>query len=417
MSAYQEDSISIALPSEIPEPPRLANLPAHILHSGTVETLMAQSDDLMARLKVSLRRNAVLEQRILILDEQASQAKQAIENMYAEADLAREHEVTLVRKIRESEEQFSAINTELKRSLQEQGARTADLTLSLQEREAMISDLRGRLSETITQLQSQQKQFQKDQAALVNRYEEKEAQGRQELEQLQNEILLHRERSVRLENIAKKQIDSENRAILAERRLQELEKRFSSELETLQAKTAAYRLEAKTVIVELQSAQNEIKDAKEYKIDTEEKIARLEDQFESLQALWADNQKQLEESKLKQESLSRINHELSLKLKDQRRALDNQVALTPLSNTSSAQEERISIAIPSNISRLSFSDKQSGQMNRMESLLNEIQSGFPMSRPQFATELAQTAISANGQIESKASETSMESSVATDSVS
>ena len=65
------DFVPVPLPFQVPEPPDLSKLPLSVIHSATVETLISQTEDLSARLKVQIRRNAVLERRALELEEQA----------------------------------------------------------------------------------------------------------------------------------------------------------------------------------------------------------------------------------------------------------------------------------------------------------------------------------------------------------
>ena len=55
---------SVALPNEMPKPVDITHLPAEILKSSAIEALMAQSDDLSARLRVNLRRLAILEDQL-----------------------------------------------------------------------------------------------------------------------------------------------------------------------------------------------------------------------------------------------------------------------------------------------------------------------------------------------------------------
>src|SRR4051812_21731739 len=68
-----QEYIPVPLPTQVPTPPNLSQLPSEVLHSGTVETLIAHNEDLIARLKVNLRRNALLEQQILGLEKQINE--------------------------------------------------------------------------------------------------------------------------------------------------------------------------------------------------------------------------------------------------------------------------------------------------------------------------------------------------------
>ena len=54
----------IPVPSQLPTALELDQLPDHVLRSGAVEALIQQNDDLMARLRVTLRRISVYEERL-----------------------------------------------------------------------------------------------------------------------------------------------------------------------------------------------------------------------------------------------------------------------------------------------------------------------------------------------------------------
>ena len=64
----QEFVSQLPVPNQLPETPDLSHLPADILRSSTVETLIHQNEDLLSRLSLSLRRNSSLEETISQLE-------------------------------------------------------------------------------------------------------------------------------------------------------------------------------------------------------------------------------------------------------------------------------------------------------------------------------------------------------------
>src|SRR5262245_56948023 len=68
-SETMKETPSIPLPDEIPPPPDLSHLPKDVLHSSTVETLLTQNQDLMARLAVNIRRCAEMEENALLMEQ------------------------------------------------------------------------------------------------------------------------------------------------------------------------------------------------------------------------------------------------------------------------------------------------------------------------------------------------------------
>ena len=83
-------SPQVALPNEIPNIPDFSSLPPSILHSGTVETLIAINDDLMARLKINIRRNSVLEGQILELEKIQDEFAMQNQRLAQQLELIRE---------------------------------------------------------------------------------------------------------------------------------------------------------------------------------------------------------------------------------------------------------------------------------------------------------------------------------------
>ena len=328
-------SIPVPLPTEIPAAPDLSMLPAHILHSGTVETLIGQNDDLMARLKVNIRRNSVLEQQLMETERINSEITQVNTSLVAQVQILQEkyrgqerlmHDVTskvedrqdaLQAEITLLETRYEAMcerNEELRAAarfqrrvrrwvrpalLKLREALATELKLRMN-RESQANDLRGRLSEAVNHVQTLQTKTSKDQAKLVEQYETR-------IRQLEN-------------GESGKRIELENRIIALERGNQQAKKSFSEEVQKLQEQVAQYRKEAKTLAVDLVNRTLEKDKETLSLLNLRDEHSRLQDQFESLQTVWADAQKRLEASQLQQEMLNRLNQELSRQLKTDRLA-------------------------------------------------------------------------------------------------
>lgn len=92
MATTHKETIAIPLPTEIPPPPRLEQLPHEVLHSATVEMLIQQNEDLSSRLKVNIRRNSSLEQKILELQKQISDLQGKQEILLSQTEIIKEKE-------------------------------------------------------------------------------------------------------------------------------------------------------------------------------------------------------------------------------------------------------------------------------------------------------------------------------------
>jgi hypothetical protein len=309
-------SPQVPLPNEIPDPPNLNSLPAHILHSGTVETLMEQNDDLASRLKVNLRRNSVLEQQIMehqsIVDELTntnvnllSQVQILLEKdrltkeKRAAGDWRRDNELQKVDLLKErllaAEERKNELKCDLRyesafrrridrwvrpliKKLKEELASERKfvhgIITQLEVKDAALSDLKAKIADQLKYALTIERNFSRDQSRLTEQYEEKIKSYVSELGNLKSEAKLLKEKASRIEHFTKENAELENRGISFERQIAEQNKKLQE--------------------AHLQSQAAE----------------RMAIQFENLQTMWSESQKRIESLKNQNESLNLINQEL-----------------------------------------------------------------------------------------------------------
>jgi chromosome segregation ATPase len=363
------DPNQIALPNEIPPPPDLASLPATVLHSGTVETLLAMNDDLMARLKINIRRASILEQQIMEQERMTSELMRDNGGLTAELDVMREAQkearIRLIEaegmrielgRLRSYRRRIHAWVSPLVKKLRSSQKQVARLEEALSHRETQLNDVRNRMGETIAHVQNRERTFKQDQSTLVAQYEERIGALEEQLEKLLP-------KAERFETATARAAETSNKLIFLERRNSELEARFQEDLAQIQAQTTAFRTEAKGLAVEMHELQKQIAEKTEANARLSNEHDLLKDQFESLQAVWADAQKRLEASKLQQEALNRLNQELSRQLKEVRRSHESEGAN--------------SNASPANVAvKNGQMDTNQNRMGKIDALLAEIESGF-----------------------------------------
>lgn len=404
-----DETLKIPIPIEVPPPPNLASLPPRILHSGTVETLIGQNEDLMARLKVNLRRNATLEQQILVLESELQQTRHENSSLQDQYFIVQEKDRIYKAKNFELESQFESQKAEielLRTKLEEitystqakikvletymrrvrrwarpsmdklrarserERLRTIELVhhidqlrRDLAERDVDVGDLRRRIEELSHFERERERQFQQDQARLVDSYECKLRDQADLLQKLENDVRYFKERSSRLDVATREQVESENKAILYARKNSELEHRLNTDIHQFQEQAAAYRGEAKALAAALETMRAEMQHSRHERERLESENARMSDQLESLQALWAESRRDSEMLELRMEALNKINQELSRKFKEQR-----------------IQAESNSLELSSAPSAALKTESDSDQLRRLDSLLMNIESGFPMAR-------------------------------------
>ncbi len=349
-SSDQDDCFSavqnIPLPDEIPPPPRLSSLPPQILHSGTVETLIGQNEDLMARLKVNLRRNAILEQQILKLEKHAADIRHAHVSLQDQTRIVLEKSKgwqkkadQLENRLYENENLQESIKTKEQAKLGHWIEQVKKIKLAaateVATRDVQIRDLRTRIEELSQHLGSRERTWQADQAFLVDKYESQLKQLTENKQQLEGDLIFFKDRATKIDDATQKQVEAENRAILFERKTKELEKKINFEVHELQTQTARYRGEAKMLASELESLRAETTQIRQHAESCEKENTHLKDQLESLQILWSENRKHCEALELRMESLNQINQELSRKLKEQR--IDQETQLLDLKKISARE--------------------------------------------------------------------------------
>lgn len=364
----------IALPNELPPLPNLADLPPQVLHSGTVENLLGQNEDLFARLKVTFKTNAELERQLMIKEQSELEIKHINSSLLAQIQVLQEKDKAQKIKQEELELKIASLNS----AVESENIRNTNAQLQLEEKGDAFESLKAKLNVAAQHIEAQETAIREFEIQLNSDFElrMKQASAQHQLEQaeaeqkiqaatlatrnLEAELATLKEKAGKLQNISEKCADAENRLVYFERRSEELESRFNKDFSELQSQLAIYRTEAKTLSIQLHNTEQRLDEKLAECVRLKESLSESQDQFESLQTLWTEGQKRLEESRLKYDSLHKINQELSRKLKDQR-------AVTADASLYSDQA-------------LEGNDQSKAQkFERLENLLNGIQAGFPTS--------------------------------------
>ena len=336
-------NVPAPLPTEIPQPPDLSRLPSHIIHSGTVETLIGHNEDITARLMVNIRRNSVLERQMLEQERLNGELVQINGSLHSQLEVLQEKDRMTKEKslqvddrqdrlaeeieyLESKADQLELANKQLRLDLRstirfQRRVRTwvrplvtamkTAIKTETKKREiadAQNSDLKARLGEAIQDNRSLESKFLRDQTKLVEQYETR-------LGALQNV----KEKAQRFDEAIAKRTETENKLILVERKRIDIENSLTSEIKSLQNQMAQYRQESKILAAENFALKGDL----QIKVTDYERLSdqflRIQDQFESMQAVWSESQKRIEASKIQHETLNRLNQELSRQLKENRK--------------------------------------------------------------------------------------------------
>ncbi|MEK2645601.1 hypothetical protein [Bdellovibrio sp. BCCA] len=344
----------IPLPDELPRRNDFSHLPKEILKSSTVENLISQNEDLMARLKVSLRRLSILETENQKLAEEANKARMSQSSVtdqilvWKEKDnlwrqkidqLEREKEIH-TEKLRALQEKVQHMGAELTRHVKyhdriknqvkpyisqlKEYSRTQDLKVqelegSLAQREAQLRDLRHQIIEVTKNSRYQVEASEKKAQEMVQFYEEQIQGMNRELQMLhgiQEELEV---KSMKLHSALERQDALENEIVTLRRTKEDMKERFEKEIERQQERISELSRQNQKLGVEHADLQIRV-------VEDQERIQKLEkesfqymEQLESLRYMWNAKNEEHEKLKVAVSALERLNLELSQKLNELRK--------------------------------------------------------------------------------------------------
>lgn len=344
----------IPLPDELPKKADLSHLPQEILKSSTVENLISQNEDLMARLKVALRRLSILESenqkmmddanrarmsqsstadQILVLKEKDSLWKQKVHQLERDKDIQLEKLRALQEKTQNMEAELTRhvkyhdrIKNQVKPYISQlkEYSRTQDLKLqelenSLANREAQLRDLRHQIIEVTKNSRYQVEASEKKAKEMVHFYEEQVASLTREvqmLHQIQEELEV---KTLKLHSALERQDALENEVVTLRRNKEDMKERLEKEIERQQERLSELTRQNQKLGVEHADLQIRV-------VQDQEKIQKLEkdgfqymEQLESLRYMWNAKNEEHEKLKIAAASLERLNLELSQKLNELRK--------------------------------------------------------------------------------------------------
>lgn len=347
------DPRRIPLPDELPLPPRMGHLPKDILKSSTVENLLSQNEDLMARLKVALRRLSSLEsdnQRLLQISEEARHLsaisedkamilKEKDQAWKLKADFYQNEKEILREKLKVYEEKLQSNQSEIARHKKYQEkirtqvkphllqlkeyARGLELKATVLEenivrRDAQLLEVREQISEVVKNSRQQVELAEARSHDVVESYEESLNSLR---EQLQTATAARQDletKVARLRRTEQRCDEMENENIELRRSKEELSTRLESEVQGLQTRLETYtrdnarlKIESEDLRAKALSDHDRLKFLDRQNLD-------LQAQLESLRFLWSSRSEESEKLKLALSSLEKINVDLSAKLQEMR---------------------------------------------------------------------------------------------------
>lgn len=348
------------LPTDVPPPPQLRDVPARIMHSATVETLIDHADDLSSRLKVHIRRNGQLEGQLIELDEKLVESEMFRRTLLSQIEILREKDKSvadkqsaLEQKLQRSSEELDLARLEAQETVQRNrelqvsntrawayrrrikrwvkpGFLAREQAIKALETKALALDAEVlRLSSTVTNLR-EELSFQKsesdrrytsaerDRARLVEQYEKRVAQTEADNVRITGELNRAIERVAVLDQATHESARANNERVFFERRAEELETRLKSETDRLRGALDDMASECAALRASVETARKIREEADQARQASDEMRARSEAQLKSLRDIWQESSVRLQMLESQNEALEKINGELSRRLTDTR---------------------------------------------------------------------------------------------------
>jgi chromosome segregation ATPase len=348
-------SEAIPLPDEMPKRDDFSHLPKEILKSSTVENLISQNEDLMARLKVSLRRLSLLENENQRFSEESHKARMSQssttdqlliwkekDNLWkAKVDQLEKEKAIQAEKVRAFQEKSQTLSGEMSRHLKYQEkiktqvrpyvaqlkeySRTQDIKLSetenlLANREAQLRDLRHQMMEVAKNSIYQVEVTEKKSKEMIEFYETQITKMTEDLAHLtrvQEELEI---KSLKLHAALERQDSLENELVAIRRSKEEMRQRLESDLSQTTDRTQELSRQNQKLGVEHADLQVRVIDSQERIQKLEKENFQMHEQMESLRYMWNAKNEENEKLKAAAAALERLNIELSQKLSEIRRS-------------------------------------------------------------------------------------------------
>lgn len=360
----------IPLPDELPPAPDLHHLPKDILKSSTVENLISQNEDLMARLKVALRRLSAMElesqkvqsenedlrrrttvtqDQLLVMKEKDSAWREKAGTALKDRDFLAEKTRALEDRLTQTESELSRyqkyhekIKTQVKPSIVQMKeysrsleARLAEFEKEASKHDALVRDLRAQIIEVSKNSRFQLEQQEIRSHELINSYETSLQQLQEERQQLTEANGELETKALRLRRTEQKADELENELVELRRSKEDLTRRFEQETrrlmdlnEEMNRENARSKIENEDLRARNEAGSKRLHELEKAHLDNQSQI-------ESLRFMWQNVREENERLKISMAALERLNVDLSAKLQELRQRAQAASVGLPFENSSS----------------------------------------------------------------------------------
>lgn len=316
----------IPLPNQLPKGLDFTGIPAPALRSATLESLISQNEDLMARLSVALRKTNQLEERSTVLDRENAVLRGRLDAISDQFLVLQEKDkLNGARAQRLHDEAGCAKMTSEK--LEKLYSDLYVQAQKFQRRLVHLERYRARIRKAAPGVQERAHQAQaldENRKALmishmqsVNSFEAKLNEAKTQIEEL-------RTKASEYDQVFEQKVAVENKLVFEQRQNQITRADNLREIDRLTDENTDLRQQLKASLVQAETQRQELERLNSELPDLHEDQKALREQVESLQALWAHKQREWEQLEEKNRNLQRLNQTLSANLNQQRKELQDQ---------------------------------------------------------------------------------------------
>ena len=358
----------IPLPSEIPRSPNLDEVPHYIKISKTVESLIGQNEDLMARLKVNIRQNTLLESQLQdqiqttremrnlnskmssqleISIEKESLLREKLDSQDLELETIREtlnhsnvtmHQVSILKSYQRRvrlwvRAYISKMNYQIKLLTQ----KNKELENDVIEQQKKANGFKIKMNDAVYALQIKEREHQKNKIQLIEDFETQTYKMNKENQNYAIETKSLKQKLQTFNETQKQLTQAQGQAISFERKYEDL--KTQSEIQLTELNKNLHQFMTQAEIVKLQ---NEGLAKRNTELESQNRTLTVRNheamsRHEAMNVLWSETQLQRAQLKLKNEAIIKLNHDLSLKLKEQKKMMTGADILTKQERHSQVQ--------------------------------------------------------------------------------
>lgn len=319
-------------------------------HSSSVETLISQNEDLMARLKVTLRRLSALEQDYEQVKKHLTNMSQAKEALADQLLIWKEKEIfwhqknnTLENNLKDFEGRFPEYSKmhekieryqkyhekvrtqvkpyiqQLKNFAQQLTVQIHHLNLEVEEKHLKARDLEKQYLDFKIQSEQDYLDLKNKNTELIQSFENEKILLLETVSQLKSENLILEEKALQVEKLLDRQDELENTVIALNRSRNEQEELFQKENSDLKHSVADLKKSLIEEKISSQDSQKKVKGLEDEIQRQKHRADQLQEQLSSLRYLWTNKCQEMEKNQIAFEALEKVNQELSARLNQLRK--------------------------------------------------------------------------------------------------